>query len=152
MALLRTSLTLSLLALGLASATPAFAQSDGALADTLLQGESGGAMAPSQASGAAAVAGQASGSSAPLAGSAQEDTPTTPEGEEQPGQDEPTGDGDEQSTGDDVVSPGEDVPSEGEESASPGSLPTTGLELAALASIGLGLLAAGAALRIRTAS
>ena len=83
---------------------------------------------------------------------AQEDTPTTPEGEEEPGQDGPTGDGDVQSTGDDVVSPGEDVPSDGEESASPGSLPTTGLELAALASIGLGLVAAGAALRIRTTS
>jgi hypothetical protein len=152
MALLRTSLTLSLLALGLTSAMPAFAQSGRTLGDTLRQGESGGAMAPSQASVSAAVAGQASVSPAPLDGSAQEDTPTTPEGEEQPGQDEPTGDGDEQSTGDDVVSPGEDVPSDGEESASSGSLPTTGLELAALASIGLGLLAAGAALRIRTAS
>ena len=138
MALLRTSLTLSLLALGLASAMPAFAQSGGALGDALRQGESGGAMAPSQANG--------------VAGPAQEDTPTTPEGEEQPGQDEPTGDGDGQSTGDDVVSPGEDVPSDGEESASPGSLPTTGLELAAPASIGLGLVAAGAALRIRTTS
>ena len=93
-----------------------------------------------------AVAGQASRPSAPLGGSAQEDTPTTPEGEEQPGQDEPTSDGDEQGTGDDGV------PSDSEESVSPGSLPTTGLELARLASIGLGLLAAGAALRLRTGS
>ena len=50
------------------------------------------------------------------------------------------------------MSPGDDAPSDGEESASPGPLPTTGLELAGLASICLGLLAAGAALRLRTAS
>ncbi|HKP20218.1 MAG TPA: hypothetical protein VJT68_01785 [Thermoleophilaceae bacterium] len=79
---------------------------------------------------------------APQADAAQ--TPTTPEGEEQPPAEEP--DGEQPPTAEplpvDGNSPGAGV---GGETA--GGLPNTGWQAFALASIGLGLLLAGAALR-----
>ena len=77
---------------------------------------------------------------------AQEETPTTPEGEEQPPDEVP--DEDEEET-DNGMGPVDELPEDGApngESAGDGFLPRTGLELAALTSIGLGLLLAGAAL------
>ncbi|HEX5897023.1 MAG TPA: hypothetical protein VFY47_11915, partial [Thermoleophilaceae bacterium] len=82
------------------------------------------------------------------ADAAQETTPTTPGGEEQP----PDGqtDTDEGTTTEDG---GGTVPGTGNEgdtgagAESGGGLPTTGLKLAALSMIGLGLLMAGLALR-----
>ena len=83
----------------------------------------------------------------PTVEAAQEETPTTPEGEEQPPEEQPDG---EQPPGEE---PAPDEPTE--EFAAPeadegtgGSLPRTGsgIELAALTAIGLGLLLAGAAL------
>jgi hypothetical protein len=79
---------------------------------------------------------------------AQNDTPTTPGGEEQPPEQEPNGE-----------QPPSEVPGEeetpengdtgGEEAGgetAAGGLPRTGFELAALTAIGLGLLLAGGAL------
>jgi hypothetical protein len=86
---------------------------------------------------------------APEAQAAQQDTtPTTPEGEEQPPDGEET-DTDETPTEDGGgtgpgTGPGAETGAGGE---SAGGLPSTGLELAALSMIGLGLLLAGLALR-----
>ncbi len=79
---------------------------------------------------------------APVAEPAQ--TPTTPEGEEQPpgeenGEDQPPG----EENGDEAPLP-EDGVGTGDEST--GALPRTGFELLALTMIGLGLLLAGGAL------
>jgi hypothetical protein len=70
----------------------------------------------------------------------QDETPTTPGGEEQPPQEQP--DGEQPPT----IEPTPDLP-QNAEAGSGGSLPQTGWQAFALASIGLGLLLAGAALR-----
>jgi hypothetical protein len=79
---------------------------------------------------------------------AQAETPTTPEGEQQPPEEQP--DGEQTPTEED----GESEPGGGQGGlvagepggGSGGGLPATGFEVAALTSIGLGLLLAGAAL------
>ena len=81
---------------------------------------------------------------APPAEATQDDTPTTPGGEEQPGAEQPDG----QQTP--TEQPGSETPPSAEGGVggtAGGGLPQTGLELFALTSIGLGLLLAGAALR-----
>ena len=81
------------------------------------------------------------------ANAAQETTPTTPGGEEQPDGNTNTDQG---TTTDEGRGPSPGTGNEGETGAGgepAGGLPTTGLELAALAMIGLGLLMAGLALR-----
>jgi hypothetical protein len=81
---------------------------------------------------------------APPAEASQDETPTTPEGEEQPAPEEQP-DGEQAPTGEEEsVTGGEGVAGGGEAG---GGLPQTGFEVAALTSIGLGLLLAGAALR-----
>jgi hypothetical protein len=77
---------------------------------------------------------------APQADAAQ--TPTTPEGEEQPPQEQP--DGEQPPTAEPLPETPSQVGAGGE---STGGLPATGWQAFALASIGLGLLLAGAALR-----
>jgi len=79
----------------------------------------------------------------PTAQAAQDDTPTTPEGEEQPPEEQPDGEQppSEENGGTENAPSGE---TGGGESA--GGLPRTGFEVAALTSIGLGLFLAGAAL------
>jgi hypothetical protein len=73
----------------------------------------------------------------------QDETPTTPGGEEQPPAEQP--DGEQPPT----IEPTPDVPAPegGVGGGSAGGLPQTGWQAFALASIGLGLLLAGAALR-----
>ena len=79
---------------------------------------------------------------APQAGAAQDQTPTTPGGEEQPPQEQP--DGEQPPSSEPETSPS---PEAGVGGGSTGALPQTGWQAFALASIGLGLLLAGAALR-----
>jgi hypothetical protein len=79
----------------------------------------------------------------PQAGAAQDDTPTTPGGEEQPPAEQP--DGEQQPTGEPLVTPPPQEETAG--GGTGGGLPQTGWQAFALASIGLGLLLAGAALR-----
>jgi hypothetical protein len=127
-------------------AVPAMASDHGgAAADPLARDASGGGiLAPAEVE-AEAVAGAATARD-PQA--AQDDTPTTPGGEEQPPEQEPNGE-----------QPPSEVPGEeetpenggagGEEAGGEtagGGLPRTGFELAALTAIGLGLLLAGGAL------
>jgi hypothetical protein len=112
--------------------------------------DGGGASAPAGAPAAGPVpyAAPAATPGSPAAEGAQDETPTTPEGEEQPPDEQdgntPTDDGGGGSGGVD------ELPLDG---AAPGSesaeeaLPRSGFESFALASIGLGLLLAGAALR-----
>ena len=71
----------------------------------------------------------------------QDETPTTPGGEEQPPEEQPDG---EQPPS---IEPTPDIPEDGAGDGSSGALPQTGWQAFALASIGLGLLLAGAALR-----
>jgi hypothetical protein len=101
----------------------------------------GGIVAPAEEP--SAVAAEPAQGDAPEA--AQEDTPTTPEGEEQPPEEQP--DGEQPPTEEDG---GETAPEGGEVDGTGGeagdTLPRTGFELAALTAIGLGLLLAGAAL------
>ena len=79
----------------------------------------------------------------PDAAPAQDETPTTPGGEEQPPAEQP--DGEQQPSEEPTIAP---PPSEGGVGGeSTGGLPQTGWQAFALASIGLGLLLAGAALR-----
>ena len=79
---------------------------------------------------------------APDAGAAQDETPTTPGGEEQPPAEQP--DGEQPPSQEPTTAP---PPEEGVGGESTGGLPETGWQAFALASIGLGLLLAGAALR-----
>jgi hypothetical protein len=79
---------------------------------------------------------------APDAGAAQDETPTTPGGEEQPPEEQP--DGEQPPSQEPTITP---PPAEGVGGESTGGLPQTGWQVFALASIGLGLLLAGAALR-----
>ena len=88
-----------------------------------------------------------------LAGAAQENTPTTPGGGEQPDPDEPTSD-DDPATPEPGEEPAPVEPAPGaegiaEDDGALGFLPSTGLEAAALGAIGFGLLLAGIALRPR---
>jgi hypothetical protein len=78
----------------------------------------------------------------PQAGVAQDETPTTPGGEEQPPAEQP--DGEQQPTEEPPITP---LPQETAGGGTGGGLPQTGWQAFALASIGLGLLLAGAALR-----
>lgn len=78
----------------------------------------------------------------PQAGAAQDETPTTPGGEEQPPEEQP--DGEQPPSQEPTIAP---PPAEGVGGESAGGLPQTGWQAFALASIGLGLLLAGAALR-----
>ena len=78
----------------------------------------------------------------PDAAPAQDQTPTTPGGEEQPPQEQP--DGEQPPSSEPETSPS---PEAGAGGGSMGALPQTGWQAFALASIGLGLLLAGAALR-----
>lgn len=116
--------------------------SGGVPTEPLFQGEGGGIVAPGDA-GTGLVP---DGGGAPGAEAAQEPTPTTPGGEEQPPDEEPPVD--EQPPGEEggTVNPPEGDAGTGEGSTG-GFLPSTGLEVAALAAIGLGLLMAGVALR-----
>jgi hypothetical protein len=71
-------------------------------------------------------------------------TPTTPEGEEQPPAEQPDGEQPPTSEPNPEATP---IPEDGVGGESGGALPQTGWQAFALASIGLGLLLAGAALR-----
>jgi hypothetical protein len=79
----------------------------------------------------------------PQAGAAQDETPTTPGGEEQPPQEQP--DGEQPPSSQPNAEP--PTPEAGVGGGSTGGLPQTGWQAFALASIGLGLFLAGAALR-----
>jgi hypothetical protein len=80
----------------------------------------------------------------PPAEAGQDETPTTPEGEEQPPEEQPDG----EQTPTEENGDTENAPSGGGGTGgeTAGGLPQTGFEVAALTSIGLGLLLAGAAL------
>jgi hypothetical protein len=125
----------------LAPALPAHAHESGGVAVQSFDEAGGGIVAPPL---------EAVPDEAPVADAAQDDTPTTPEGEEQPPDEQNGDDGtppDEETpdTDDgDGAPPGDDGVSGG--GSAPGYLPQTGLELAALSAIGLGLLLAGGAL------
>jgi hypothetical protein len=80
----------------------------------------------------------------PQAGAAQDETPTTPGGEEQPPEQQP--DGEQPPTAEPNPEPSPS-PEAGVGGESGGGLPQTGWQAFALASIGLGLLLAGAALQ-----
>ena len=132
-ALLILSALLSLLFL----AAPAGADDFGGVtAPTFTQEPGGGVVAP-VAPAEPAV---------PVAEAAQETTPTTPGGEEQPPDGEQT---ETETTPDDGAGgPVDEEPQGGGTGGETAEgLPTTGLELAALSMIGLGLLIAGLALR-----
>ena len=137
----RSSATLVALLALLALALPAHADESGGVAVQSYAESGGGIVAPPL---------DASPGQPPAAEAAQEETPTTPEGEEQPPDEENAGDTPpDEETPDtdegDAAPPGGGGGGSGGESAT-GSLPQTGLELAALSAIGLGLLLAGGAL------
>jgi hypothetical protein len=111
----------------LISAAPALAQDGGGVAVTSEQ------VAPAGVS-----------QTLPDAVPAQDQTPTTPGGEEQPPQQQPDGEQPPSSEPNPETSP---APQAGVGGGSTGGLPQTGWQAFALASIGLGLLLAGAALR-----
>jgi hypothetical protein len=98
----------------------------------------GGAAAPAPATTTAVPA-------VPAAEAAQEDQPTTPEGEEQPPEEQPDGEQAPTEGNGEENGPVADLPEDGAGGGG-GTLPETGLKLVAMASIGLGLLLAGAAL------
>ena len=126
------------------------ARSGGALAEPMVEQRGGGHVAPTRAradaEASAAAEAPAGGAAAPPAEAAQEDQPTTPGGEEQPGEEqppeEPTETAEEPGADDGGGGGGGEVPGQ-----ATGGLPSTGLELSAMAVIGLGLLLLGAALR-----
>jgi hypothetical protein len=145
------ALVLTVLA-GSAAAQPY--TSGGVQAEPPQQGPGGGGMAP-ETSGDAGAA-----QAAPDAEAGQEPTPTTPGGEPQPGDPQEPSDPEEPDTEEpdvDSPEPTPDVPDDddgaGEQGGGGGDgggfLPRTGLEVAAFALIGLGLLIAGVALRPR---
>jgi len=156
MGLLRIGLALAvLLALAIAAGPAGAASttgSGGVLASPLAQGAGGGGLAPGNP-GVTAAAETDDGGTPPVATPAQEETPTTPEGEEQPTDEPPAPDGEEQPAPEEE-SGAPVVPGPGDEEIATddgalGFLPSTGLEAGALGAIGLGLLMAGAALRPR---
>jgi hypothetical protein len=126
--------------------------SGGALAIPLLPGPGGGTLAP-EGLGEAEGDGEAEAAQAgeaPEALAVQEPTPTAPEGEQQPGSEQQE-DG-QAGSGEEGVDPAEAqaTAEAGAAAESAGdSLPTTGLGLAALAAVGLGLVLGGLALRPR---
>jgi LPXTG-motif cell wall-anchored protein len=133
--------TLAALLSLLVLAVPARADDSGGVAFQSFDEAGGGIVAP----GLAPVL-EPTPAQPPVAEAAQEETPTTPEGEEQPSGEE-NGDGDsapDEPIDDRAAPPGDDGGAGGESAG--GSLPQTGFELAALSAIGLGLLLAGAAL------
>jgi hypothetical protein len=143
---LKRLLTFSALLACLLLAPPAAATDSGGVAVESYDGVGGGILAPAPEPAAPTPA-----PAAPMAQAAQdEETPTTPEGEEQPegeqnGEQTPTDenggtDGEETAGGG-----GGGTGGTGDETAG-GFLPQTGFELAALSAIGLGLLLAGGAL------
>jgi hypothetical protein len=99
--------------------------------------EGGGAAVTAEEAAPAAVS-----QTVPDAAPAQDQTPTTPGGEEQPPAEQP--DGEQPPSEEPTTAP---PPAEGVGGESTGGLPQTGWQAFALASIGLGLLLAGAALR-----
>jgi hypothetical protein len=101
--------------------------------------DGGGAAVTAEGAAPAAVS-----QTVPDAVPAQDQTPTTPGGEEQPPQQEPDGEQPPTSEPNPETSP---APEAGVGGESTGGLPQTGWQAFALASIGLGLLLAGAALR-----
>jgi hypothetical protein len=135
----RAFLSLSALLSLLLMVAPARGDDSGGVAAQILrQDPGGGVIAPAPAPAEPVVT--------PVeADAAQETTPTTPGGEEQP----PDGEQTETETAPDDGSgaPVDEEPPGGTGGESGGGLPTTGLELAALSMIGLGLLMAGLALR-----
>ena len=141
---LKRLLTFSALVACLLLAAPAAATDSGGVAVESYDEVGGGILAPAPEPAAPTPA-----PAAPVAQPAQDDeTPTTPEGEEQPEGEEngvqtPTEqnggtDGEETAGGDGGGGTGGDTAG--------GFLPQTGFELAALSAIGLGLLLAGGAL------
>jgi hypothetical protein len=143
---LQRPLTFSALLACLLLATPAAATDSGGVAVESYDGVGGGILAP--LAPAPEPAAPVPAPAAPVAQAAQgEETPTTPEGQEQPEGEEngvqtPTeenggADGEETAGGGGGGSGGE---------TAGGFLPHTGFELAALSAIGLGLLLAGGAL------
>jgi hypothetical protein len=126
---------LSALLLVLLAAAPAGASDSGGAAAQPFTQDAGGVVAPVPDEAAAPVAEAAQ----------QETTPTTPGGEEQPPDEQPTET--ETAPNGEVVGPVDELPEDGAAGGSEGGLPSTGLEIAALAMIGLGLLMAGLALR-----
>jgi hypothetical protein len=153
----RTLVTLSitLAALGAAAAVAAAASSDstaarsgGALAQPPVEQRGGGNVAPASprgdANASAAAEAPAGGAAAPPAEAAQDEQPTTPGGEEQNGGEQPPDE-----PAETVEEPGTDDVggAVGDTGSATSGLPSTGLELSAMAVIGLGLLLLGAALR-----
>lgn len=145
---LKRPLTFSALLACLLLAAPAAATDSGGVAVESYYGVGGGILAPLAPAPPPTSPTSTPAPAAPVAQSAQDDeTPTTPEGQEQP-------EGEENG----VQTPsGENGGPDGEETAGGGGagpggetaggfLPHTGLELAALSAIGLGLLLAGGAL------
>jgi LPXTG-motif cell wall-anchored protein len=124
--------------------------SGGALATPLRQGEGGGSLAPAP-SGPVETAPPVR--AAPDVEAAQNQTPTTPSAEQQPGGERPSdlegGAPQEQTTGPAATSPAGGVEGAAAGDSGVGFLPSTGFELAAIAALGLVLLAGGAALRPR---
>jgi hypothetical protein len=121
-------------------ASPAIAQDSG-----------GGAAAPPVTAPAEPAAvtpapSPVSGEAVPPADATQDETPTTPEGEEQPPEEQPDGEQPPSEENGEGFGGGQGGAGGGGEEAT-GGLPQTGFEVAALTSIGLGLLLAGAALR-----
>jgi hypothetical protein len=113
------------------------------------QGTGGGATAPTAAPSASSAPAapaadplDATAEAAPQVRPAQDETPTTPEGEEQPPAEQPDGEQAPTEENGETFGGGQGG---GEEAT--GGLPQTGFEVVALTSIGLGLLLAGAALR-----
>jgi hypothetical protein len=106
------------------------------------QDPGGGAVAPTTTAPAVPEV-EAAQDEAPTA--AQEDQPTTPEGEEQQPEQQPDGEQTPTEENGEETGPVAELPEDGA-GGEGGSLPETGLQLVALTSIGLGLLLAGAAL------
>jgi hypothetical protein len=141
----RLALTLAcMLAAVLAAVSAAAAADDhgGAAVTPWAESQGGGVLAPGETGEVAASQSDAAEDGGAGARVAQDPTPTTPEGEEQP-------DGAPDESDEGIVGPIEELPEDGA-GAAPGAegggLPQSGLMLAALAAIGLGLLLAGAAL------
>ncbi len=122
-------------------AAPAAADDSGGVTAESYDQLDGGILAPAQEPTASAAAVD------PVAEPAQEETPTTPEGEEQPEGEE---NGEQPPTEENGGTDGEETTGDGTGGTGggtgDGSLPRTGLELAALTMIGMGLLLAGGAL------
>jgi hypothetical protein len=128
----------------------ATAGSGGALAHPLRQGEGGGGVAPKVSPDPAAA--ELNASPPPEAQATQEPTPTTPEGEQQPGEEQPPTTTEEQPSPDEGTTvPADEQPTGAAEGAEAGGgfLPSTGLQIAALSILGLGLLLAGVTLKPR---